>query len=258
MDPEDAVNQLRERFLCEYQENGDLYDERDVQRIRDCDFFVERFINFLNQGPEKAFEHMKECCQMRKAYGMAEMGQKDFPEEIFQSGAVFPYLPDKEGNIVIHIRPKICAKLKKDHADKLEKYCMYVANQVDDLTRREFSWGLVLNAGDLSVSDVDLNFVFSILPRFRKFFPNGCQYCVIYGLHWSVNAICKMAIAAMPADSAKKIRFYRKEQELHALISKQHLPDFLNGAAERDYQQFPTLSMLMEVQQLGNDIPLAD
>lgn len=244
-----AVENLRQRFLTEVQENASLYDESDVQRIRDDDFFVQRFLNFLNQGPEKALDHMRECYKMRKSYGMAEMSQEDFPEELYSSGAVFPYLCDKENNVVIHIRPKLCARLKKEYADKLEKYCMYVANQVDDMCRREFSWGLVMNAGDLSVSDVDLNFVFSILPRFRKFFPNGCKYCVIYGLHWSVNAICKMAIAAMPADSAKKIRFYRKEQELHELIPKDHLPDYLDGSADQDYSQFPTLSSIQQLRQ---------
>lgn len=253
MDLQDAVNQLRERFLNEYQANQSLYDERDVQRIRESDFFVERFINFLNQGPDKGFEHMKECYRVRKAYGMAEMSQPDFPAEVYKSGAVFPYLPDNEENIVVHIRPKICGRLKKEYGDKLEKYCMYVANQVDDSCRREFSWGLVLNAGDLSVADVDLNFVFSILPRFRKFFPNGCKYCIIFGLHWSVNAICKMAIAAMPADSAKKIRFYRKEQELHELIPRQHLPDYLNGSADRDYCQFPSISVVVELRQLSSN-----
>lgn len=253
MDLEDSVKLLRERFLNEYHDNQSLYDEQDVQRIRESDFFVERFIKFLDQGPEKGFEHMKDCYQMRKTYGMAEMSQTDFPAEMYQSGAIFPYLADGDDNIVVHIRPKICARLKREYGEKMEKYCMYVANQVDDMCRRELSWGLVLNASDLSLADVDLNFVFSILPRFRKFFPNGCKYCIVYGLHWSINAICKMAIAAMPADSAKKIRFYRKEQELHALIPKQHLPDFLNGSAKNDYSQFPTFSLVAELRQVSSN-----
>lgn len=249
MDLTAAVHQLRERFLQEQLENVSLYDESDVQRVRESDFYVERFINFLNQGPDKGFDHMKECYQLRKTYGMPQLCKEDFPEEIYRSGAIFPYMADSEDSIVVHIRPKICAKLKKDHGDKLEKYCMYVAGIVDDFSRREFSWGLVLNASDLSVSDVDLNFVFAILPRFRKFFPNGCKYCIIYGLHWSVNAICKVAIAAMPADSAKKIRFYRKEQELRNLIPDDHLPDFLNGSARQDYCRFPTASLISELRQ---------
>lgn len=240
------VGELRAKFLEEYEKDKTSYDERDVERIKTIDYTVLRFINFLGQGIDKGLEHMKDCYQWRKSYGVAYINRRDFTDDYFEAGAVFPYLPDKEGNVVIHIRPKICNKLKKENAEKLEKYCMQVVNAVDEKVSREFGFGLVMNCGDLGVSDIDLNFIFQILPRLRKYFPNGCKYCVIYGLHWSVNYICKMAVAAMPADSAKKIRFLGKEQELLELIAAENLPDYLKGTASKEYRRFPSMLQLHE------------
>lgn len=154
---------------------------------------------------------------------------------------------DQEGLPIIHIRPKDCTRIKKDNADKLDKYCMQVCNLIDMVCQEEFSWGVVINCAEVSLSDVDLNFIFSILPRLRRYFPNGCKYCVIYGLHWSINAICKVALSAMPADSAKKIRFLRKKDELNALIPSNNLPDFLEGSAILEYSSFPTQDRLKEL-----------
>lgn len=239
------IQRLREMFLQEVSSNPDLYDDEDVDRIRSTDFFVQRFINFLSQGVDKAFEQMKETFQWRKKIDIKTFDQRDYPEALLS--AVFPYFADQEGLPIIHIRSKDCSRIKKDHPDKLERYCMQLANSVEMMTQEEFSWGIVINCADLSVSDVDLAFIFSILPRLRKYFPNGCKYCVIYGLHWSINALCKVALNAMPSDSAKKVRFYRRREELNALIPSAHLPDFLEGSAALDYHSFPSQDRLRDL-----------
>lgn len=238
---------LREKFLLEVDTNSQLYDAEDVEKVRLNDFYVARFINFLNQGVDKGFEQMKDCFQWRKTVGVTRVNADDYSSGFIESGAIFPYLPDKEGTCVIHLRPKICNKLKKESADKFEKYCMQVTNAVDEKVQKEFGWGLVMNCSDLGVSDIDLNFIFQILPRLRRYFPNGCKYCIIYGLHWSVNYICKMALAAMPADSAKKIKFYGKEEELLNLIDRHNLPDYLNGTCGKLYNKVPSLLNLTDM-----------
>lgn len=244
----ESIKCLRDLFLQEVANHPEEYDEEDVDRIKKSDFFVQRFINFLNQGVDKGFEQMKECYQWRKKINIKDFNPEDYPSAL--SSSIFPYFPDSEGLPVIHIRSKDCARVKKDHPEKLERYCVQVANVIDSFCQEEFSWGLVINCADLSVTDVDLNFIFSILPRLRKYFPNGCKYCVIYGLHWSINAVCKVALAAMPADSAKKVRFYRKKEELTGLIPSQHLPDYLEGTASLDYQSsssFPSQDRIREL-----------
>lgn len=232
---------LRQKFLQEAKENSQLYNEEDVQKVARSDFYSARFLNFLSQGVEKGFEQMKEAYQWRKTTNLNNFNLQDYGSDYFDEGAIFPYLPDRDGDIVIHLRPKVCSKLKKENVQKLETYCMQVINAVDEKVQKEFGWSLLLNCSDISVADIDLNFIFQILPRLRKYFPNGCKYCVIYGLHWSVNYVCKMAVAAMPADSAKKIRFLGKESELLDLIDKDSLPDFLKGSAVKEYRKVPSL-----------------
>src|ERR1700689_1716314 len=121
------ITSLREKFLKEYEGNPELYDEEDIERIRKGDdFFVSRFLNFLNQGPEKAFEQMKECYRWRKSFGVNHFDKGAFPLELTEAGCIFPYLRDLNGAPVVHVRPKICARIKKDFPEELERFCMHV------------------------------------------------------------------------------------------------------------------------------------
>lgn len=235
----EAIQWVRDQFKQEVETNPDLYDPIDVKRIQESEFYVQRFINFLNQGPEKGFDQLKESFQWRKSFKLNDFDPLDYNKEWYEAGAIFPFLPDSDGVQAIHLRPKLCAKFKKENSDKFEKYSLQVVHQVDSIVQQEFGWGLVMNCSDISVKDVDLDFLFHILPKLRKYFPNGCKYCIIYGLHWSVNYICKVALAAMPADSAKKIRFLGKESELIQVIPQSRLPDYLNGTAKINYHTFP-------------------
>lgn len=239
------LDQLKAKFFAEVQANGSLYYESDIANVKSHDFFASRFLNFNNNNLDAAYDQMIECYRWRKSTQINEFNQSNYSSVYTE--AMFPYLPDKDGITLIHLRPKLCTKLKKENSDKLVAYAMHLANLVDTRLKREFSWALVLNASEISLSDVDVNFIFSILPRFRKYFPNGIKYCIVYGLHWTINAICKVTLAAMPADSARKIRFYRKQDELFDLIDRANLPEYLDGWAQVEYKKFPDEEYINEI-----------
>ena len=54
------IEYVRRRFMEECDANPHLYDPCDRERVAKHDYWVSRFVNWLDQGPEKAFEHMKE------------------------------------------------------------------------------------------------------------------------------------------------------------------------------------------------------
>lgn len=237
---EEKIIELRQRITSEYNGDPDLYDSEDMRRIQESDYYLVRFLNFVNGDEEKAAEQMKETFHWRKMMDLNSFHKSDYPQDYYESAAIFPYLPDKEGLSVIHMRPKIITKVKKDCPENFEKYCMQLFNYIDSRVMKEFGWGLIVNCSDISVADVDFDFIFQIEACLRKHFPNGCKYCIIYGLHWSLNYLCKIVMAAMPAYSAQKIRFYRKESELLQLISRENLPDYLMGSAKVQYNLFPS------------------
>ncbi|KAI1289370.1 Motile sperm domain-containing protein 2 [Halotydeus destructor] len=237
------VSILRQRFLEEYEQNKTLYCDKDVDLVRNSDFYVGRFINFLNQGVDKGFEHLKEAFKIRKKFDISNCVPTEFADYT-QDIPAFSYLPDKEGVSIIHLRSKLCSKLRKENNERFEKFILQLVYAVDLKANKEFGFAIVMDCSDIGVSDVDISFIMSILPKLRKCFPNGTKYCIIYGLHWSVNYVCKMAVAAMPADSAKKIRFLGKQGELFNLIDPANLPDYLNGTCSKEWRKFPSILAL--------------
>ncbi|RWS22112.1 motile sperm domain-containing protein 2-like protein, partial [Leptotrombidium deliense] len=77
----EVIEEVKRRFLDEYEANKDLYDEEDIERIITNDFFVRRFVNFNGQGPEKGFEQMKKAYRWRKSFGVNHYDQLLIPKQ---------------------------------------------------------------------------------------------------------------------------------------------------------------------------------
>ena len=69
---------VRKEFLQDFKLNSHLYDEKDLCKIN-SDLWVKRFIHFLNQGPEKGLEHMKEVFRWRKSFGVPTFDRLSIP-----------------------------------------------------------------------------------------------------------------------------------------------------------------------------------
>lgn len=95
------VPHLRERFLKLYLDNPHLYDEHDINKVKNDTWTVQRFIESW-EDPDKALQHMDNAMKWRKSFGVNRRTfEKNSPREFFLLGAFFIYNEDKEGNKMV-------------------------------------------------------------------------------------------------------------------------------------------------------------
>jgi hypothetical protein len=211
---------------------------------------VSRFISFLDQGPEKAVEHMKECFRWRKSFGVATFDRTTIPIEVYQMCPVFIYEPDSRGRLTLYVRVKMHRKIETIEERFKKSFVNYV-EQIDEIADKQFGWNIVFDCQNSGYSNADIDMVLFIMPTIRRFFPNAVRYVYVCGLPWILNSVAKIALAFMPSDTAKKIRFIT-QPELHKRIPLENLPDFLGGICTRNYRLIPKGAKSCE--QLGKEI----
>lgn len=236
-DIQDSILEVRHKFLEESHLHPDLYDEEDRLRVKISDLWVGRFLNFLNQGPDKALEHMKECFQWRKSFGVNHYDPFEIPLEVYQMCPLFEYLPDSEGRGMLYARIKMHRKLPQLE-DRIKKFFLNHVERMDARYGREFGFNVVFDMTSSGIPNADLDMLFFILPSIRKYFPNGVKHVYILGLPWILNSIARFALAIIPSDTAKKVKFLSQE-EFHSHVPSNRIPDFLGGTCKAKYRRVP-------------------
>lgn len=247
-DPKD-IALVRQQFMDDFDANRDLYDENDMDKIN-SDLWVARFLHFMDQGPEKAVEHMKECFRWRKSFGINSFDRTSIPIEVYQMCPVFQYPANDETRRTLFVRVKMHRKID-EIADRFKKSFANFVERIDNSVNREFGWDLVLDCHGAGYSSADLDMLCFIMPTIRRYYPNGVKRVYVCGLPWILNSFAKLVVAFMPADTAKKIRFV-SQQELHERIAPEKLPDFLGGTCKDNYRLIPKGAKTCE--QLGEEL----
>lgn len=102
----DRIAELKELFRKEYEENTELYDERDYERFMDTsdDWHARRWIIYQREVPV-AFEMLKDTMRWRKEVGLNDLNYEDFPREFYECGCTFEYGEDKKGELQMSLIP---------------------------------------------------------------------------------------------------------------------------------------------------------
>lgn len=231
------IEYVRRRMLEEFDTNPHLYDLCDREKVATNDFWVSRFINWLDQGNEKAFDHMKETFRWRRSYGINCYDPLEIPLEVYQMGPVFRFMDDPEGRSMLYVRCKMHRKIPEIE-DRIRKSFINYVEKIDAKANREFGFNIVFDMNGSGYANVDLDMLFFIITTIRKYYPNGNKYTYILGLPWILNSVAKFALALIPSDTARKVKFLSLT-EFHQLLPSHCIPDFLGGTCIEPYRKIP-------------------
>lgn len=96
----DRVEELKSLFKNEYEQNSELYDKLDYDRLMDKndDWWARRWIIYQRDVPT-AFEMLKDTLRWRKEMDLNNLSYEDFPREFYECGCTFEYGHDKKGKL---------------------------------------------------------------------------------------------------------------------------------------------------------------
>lgn len=66
---QELIDEVKRRFNEEYNQNPELYDERDLNRINTNDWWTKRYLLYRKHDVDKAFDLLKDNMKWRKEFG---------------------------------------------------------------------------------------------------------------------------------------------------------------------------------------------
>ncbi|OTF79961.1 Motile sperm domain-containing protein 2-like protein [Euroglyphus maynei] len=231
------VAKIRQRFFeNEWPKNAELYSEQDIERIRNSDWFVKRYLLQSRRNVDDAYNLMVSALRWRQEINLPNLEAKYFPKEFFEIGGLFSYEPDRMGNPVIYLRIRMHKKIKDlEHFVKL--FLFYTINRVD-MESGENGCTIVFDCSGAGYSNMDLDLLKSLIDVAFKYFPYCIRLVIVYELSWMLNAFRRIAMTFIPSVLTSIVRFSNKN-DIHQYIARENLPDFMGGTCKRDYRSVP-------------------
>ncbi|RWS09143.1 motile sperm domain-containing protein 2-like protein [Dinothrombium tinctorium] len=233
---EEAISFIRKRILDEFNENKEIFDEIDVENVRDNDWSVERFLLHCKNNREEAFEMLKESLKWRKSFEVNRLKAEDFPREFYKSGSFFPLAEDKEGNLMIYLRGKLHRKLP-DWTELFKKFFVFIIDTVDKKMGGK-RYAVFWDCEGAGLQNVDFDMLSFMTKVVSSYFPYGLEYVLLHELPWVLHTIYNLARSWVPEHYQRLARFANRSQ-ITDWIDIKNLPDYLNGECQIDYRKPP-------------------
>lgn len=171
------VKKLRESFLqTRYQKVPELYDERDIRKVRENDWTVYRFLRTEKYNFETALEKLDKCMKWRKDMQMNDRQDSDAPKEFYECGGIFAHNWDREGTTVIFMRIKVNMKVQKLNK-YIKDFMTYTIEKVDQ-NNNENGFIIVFDLTDAGIRNADLDLCSYLITILRFYYPEGITFSV--------------------------------------------------------------------------------
>jgi len=227
-----VVDKIRKKFLSQYKVNPELYHQIDVDRVRNDDWQIERFI-IDQESEDKAYESLIKALQWKKSFGIHERNDQYFPKEFYESHEIEMYGRDKEGRPIHWDVTKNLVKVPDLTA--LEQ--QFIAHRIEklDVEGSRDGWTLVTDTLGAGLANVNLQ-----MYRFKidllQYYPQGMRCVLILDEPIILDSIIKIILSLLSPKLRECVTFIKRNQ----------LPDYIdidlihvNQNGKREKKVFP-------------------
>lgn len=222
------IHQVRELVLIEVEKDVNSFDLCDINRVREDDEYIYRFLEDRYNKIDDAYKMLIDCLRWRKSFGVNQMKESDFPQEIFRVGELFEFHKDKNGISTLYLRidrhrPLPCWK------EIIKRYIIFMIEKAEKMaTLNGAGIGLVIDARNGKIYHVEIDLDYFALKSIVNYYPGCLQYLGIYEVPWVLMAIIKLIRTWLPAHYQDKITFISKSN-IDEMIGLENVPTFMGG-----------------------------
>ncbi|GFY60749.1 motile sperm domain-containing protein 2 [Trichonephila inaurata madagascariensis] len=227
------VTDLRNKFLNDLKEDEDRYHADDIQRVKENDWFIGRYLLHNEKDLDKAYHMLTESLKFRKEMEVNTITKKDLPKEYFDVRAVIMYNKDKRDHPIVAIRGK--THIKKEETRRYQQ--QYMLYWIEKACRAS-DWGAVsilFDCTDAGISNVDLDMMRSLSDTFKKYYPWGLGFFLVYNMPWYLSAVWRIIKKWIPQKHESIINFV-DSKSIRDFMEEDQLPACMGGTSTKMYE----------------------
>lgn len=223
----------RKKFLNDLEkEDRDFFYEEDIEKIRNDDWFVKRFLLSRSRNVDEAVGMMFDALKWRKSEDIRNLRPGYFPSDMFAISSMFLYAPDKTGNLTVYFRVKYILRMP-ELLPTLKKFGNLLLFRIDEEMNGKGLTGVADFQGT-GIQNADIDLLFYSLKTLMKYFPAGINKILIVDLPWVLRACWGLAKTII-GNNKKLVEFIDRKTILEH-IEQGNLPDFLGGTCPLPYK----------------------
>lgn len=233
-----SIQYIREKFLTEAELNPELYIPRDIEMIKEHDYYIRRFLYPNDLQPEGAFEQFKTWMAWRKEVGFEGAAPTRFPIEFYQIGALFSYGEDREGTLLLYCRFRVYKRIALLDTP-IKQFLVYHMDRLDSQARKERGWAVIFDTRGAGIAQIDFDMLLFLVRTVKQYYPWGLKYVLVYELPWILQGGWKITQKLLPQDAVRLFRF-ADHNSIKEIIEDEVLPDFMGGSCPpEEYLKIP-------------------
>uniref|UniRef100_T1JSN6 CRAL-TRIO domain-containing protein n=2 Tax=Tetranychus urticae TaxID=32264 RepID=T1JSN6_TETUR len=180
---------------------------------------------------------IKDRLTWRKEMSLDTLRYQKFPIEFYQSGGIFEFKHDNDGDPVLYVRSKFNVNIEI-LSKPLRQFLIFFMDQMDQRFSRERSWGLVFDAQGFGWHNIDFDFLHLIIKILKYYMPWSVKYVIIYEIPWFLESIWKGVQHFIPEDGKRLIRVYNKKT-IGETIDPMNMPQVIGGLSKENHIFIP-------------------
>lgn len=213
------------------------YDQCDIEKIKNNDWFVQRFITehyddiYAEDEDviEKSVKSIIECISWRFTSGVNHLTSLNFPSEFYSAG-IITLGKDSMGDPVIYIRGKFFKSNIQQWSQLLKVFisCYY------ELMDKKLNGNMAIIVIDMTgcgVRTFDLQHHLHLSDLIGKYYPNSCTKLYINEVSWLMKPGLSILLKFAPLKYQEIVQF-TTTRKLTQILGSQNLPAFLGGTAK--------------------------
>lgn len=222
-----SIERIRESCLAYFDANKDEIDERDLTKLRDDQWTVERHL--LNHGgkEEQAGLALIEAMKWRKVFGINDRTDDFFPAEFYKVSVVFPYGSDREGNQLLYFRSRMHRKVS-EVAELGKQFLAHRVNQIDEKCPRQ-RWAMIFDLTGAGLANIDMDTTGFLIHILQQYFPYGYKYTYVNEMPWIMMQCWRICKTWMSQRTQESVHIGSSGQQIFDYVDPDQLPTFIPG-----------------------------
>jgi hypothetical protein len=240
-----VIENIRTKFLTEFETNPQLYHQIDVERVRSENWQIERFI-LDTETEDEAYKALTTSLHWKKSFGLHERNDQYFPKEFFIILEIEKYSRDRLGRVVLWNSLKNYRKIPELSL----LFQQFLAHQIEKLDREAGNKGWVFVSDvNVGLANVDMS-----LSKFRvellNYYPQGMRLSLNVDMPWILMSVFKIFMNFMNKKIRENVILIRREQ-LTDFIDIDLIPVSFGGKRERINDNLEKYSPLHQLKDFG-------
>ncbi|KAH8364140.1 hypothetical protein KR084_002954 [Drosophila pseudotakahashii] len=204
----------------------------DLKRITDSDLWITKLLQVYDFDVEKCIIRLWDNLAWRQSFGVYDINETNLNQEYLNDGSVFVHNKDKDGKPLLILTINKHSK-SRNQDDLLRILVFWIERLQRDSKLDKIT--LFMDMTGTGLSNLDLDFIKSIIGVFETKYPYVPNYILVHELPFLLNAAFKIVKTFLPAEALKILKVTSKK-DLDQYVDKDNSLKIWGGNDEYVYK----------------------